>query len=137
MLRLPVTERNMPAVNDLAFQQCMAPDCGATYGLDEVLYACRRCGALLEGKALVGAHGYGCEPASGASVAGLRLLLEERVIAPLDRAVCILTGHQLKDPDVTVNYHRGSRDGTGSASFSNPPLQCAADIDAIANMLGA
>ena len=124
-------------MGEVAFQQCMARDCGATYGLDEVLYACRRCGALLEGKALVGACGYGCEPASGASVAGLRLLLEERVISPSDRAVCILTGHQLKDPDVTVNYHRGSRDGTGSASFSNPPVQCAADIDAIANMLGA
>jgi threonine synthase len=92
--------------------------------------------AILDGKALVGAHGQGCEPASGASVAGLRLLLEERVISPSDRVVCILTGHQLKDPDVTVNYHRGSRDGMRSASFSNPPLQCAADIDAIANMLG-
>jgi len=93
--------------------------------------------AILDGKALVGAHGYGCEPASGASVAGLRLLLEERVISRSDRVVCILTGHQLKDPEVTVNYHREARDGTGSASFSNPPLPCAADIDAIAKLLGA
>ena len=74
---------------------------------------------------------------SGASVAGLRLLLEERVISRSDRVVCILTGHQLKDPEVTVNYHREARDGTGSASFSNPPLPCAADIDAIAKLLGA
>ena len=120
-------------MSEVAFRQCMAPDCGATYGVmrqvsDE---------AILDGKAPVGAHGYGCEPASGASVAGLRLLLEERVISPSDRVVCILTGHQLKDPDVTVNYHRGSRDGTGSASFSNPPLPCAADIDAIAKLSGA
>jgi threonine synthase len=120
-------------MGEVAFQQCMAPDCGATYGVvrqvsDE---------AILDGKALVGACGYGCEPASGASIAGLRLLLEERVISPSDRAVCILTGHQLKDPDVTVNYHRGSRDGTGPASFSNPPVPCAADIDAIAELLGA
>ena len=120
-------------MTEVAFQQCMAPDCGATCGVvrqvsDE---------AILEGKALVGAHGYGYEPASGASVAGLRLLLEERVISPSDRVVCILTGHQLKDPDVTVSYHRGSRDGTGSASFPNPSLPCAADIDAIAKLLGA
>jgi threonine synthase len=93
--------------------------------------------AILDGKALVGAHGYGCEPASGASVAGLRLLLEERVISPSDRVVCILTGHQLKDPDVTVNYHRGSRDGTGAGSYANPPVRCAADIEAIAKLLGA
>ena len=137
MLRLPVAARNMPVVNDLGFQQCIRPDCAATYGFDEVLYACRRCGALLEGKALAGAQGYGYEPASGASVAGLRLLLEERVISPSGRVVCILTGHQLKDPDVTVNYHRGSHDGAGSASFSNPPVPCAADIDAIAELLGA
>ena len=39
-------------MSDLAFQQCMAPDCQATYGLDEVLYACRRCGALLDIEAI-------------------------------------------------------------------------------------
>jgi threonine synthase len=92
---------------------------------------------ILDGKALVGAYGYGCEPASGASVAGLRLLLEERVISPSDRVVCILTGHQLKDPDVTVNYHRGSRDGTEAGSYANPPVRCAADIEAIAKLLDA
>ncbi|MHC4698633.1 MAG: threonine synthase [Planctomycetota bacterium] len=31
-----------------AWQQCIAAGCGATYGLDEVLFACRRCGALLD-----------------------------------------------------------------------------------------
>ena len=30
------------------FQQCIIPDCGETYGLDEVLFACRRCGSLLD-----------------------------------------------------------------------------------------
>lgn len=93
--------------------------------------------AILDGKALVGAYGYGCEPASGASLAGLRLLLEERVISPSDRVVCILTGHQLKDPDATVDYHRGSCDDTRAGTYANPPVRCAADMEAIRKMLDA
>ena len=34
-------------------------------------------------------------------------LLEEQVISPDERVVCILTGHELKDPNVTVKYHTG------------------------------
>ena len=49
--------------------------------------------------------GFGCEPASAASVAGARLLVKEGVIAPDERVVCILTGHELKDPTATVAYH--------------------------------
>lgn len=62
---------------------------------------------ILEHKALVGRHGYGCEPASAASVAGAHTLLREGIIRPDERVVCILTGHQLKDPDATVTYHTG------------------------------
>ena len=60
---------------------------------------------ILDAKAQVGAGGIGCEPASAASVAGARLLKSEGVIHPGDRVVCILTGHQLKDPTATVAYH--------------------------------
>jgi len=60
---------------------------------------------ILDAKAMIGAGGFGCEPASAASVAGARLLRQEGIIAPSDRVVCILTGHQLKDPDATVGYH--------------------------------
>jgi len=90
--------------------------------------------AILDGKALVGRFGFGCEPASGASVAGLRALLESRVISRSDRVVCILTGHALKDPNVTVDYHRSSS-GKRGAAYANPPRQVVADIDAIAAML--
>ncbi|MCB9951508.1 MAG: threonine synthase [Planctomycetaceae bacterium] len=65
---------------------------------------------VLDGKAIVGAGGFGCEPASGASVAGARLLRQQGVIAPSDRVVCILTGHQLKDPSATVGYHSPESD---------------------------
>ncbi len=90
---------------------------------------------ILDGKALVGAHGFGCEPASGASVAGLRMLLEEKVIAPSDRVVCILTGHGLKDPDVTVKYHAGAARGMDAGTFANPPLRCGVDLDAVSMLL--
>ena len=62
---------------------------------------------ILEHKALVGRFGFGCEPASAASVAGTRLLVEEGVIDRDESVVCILTGHVLKDPDATVHYHTG------------------------------
>jgi threonine synthase len=60
---------------------------------------------ILDAKAQVGAGGLGCEPASAASVAGTKLLVDEGVIGPDERVVCILTGHQLKDPNATVAYH--------------------------------
>ncbi len=93
--------------------------------------------SILDGKALVGAYGYGCEPASGASVAGLRALLEERVIAPSERVVCILTGHQLKDSEATVNYHRGLGNSSGTGPHANRPVRCAAGIEEITKELDA
>jgi threonine synthase len=62
---------------------------------------------ILEHRALVARYGFGCEPASAASVAGLRKLLEEQVISKDESVVCILTGHELKDPNATVQYHTG------------------------------
>src|SRR6202000_748812 len=86
---------------------------------------------ILDAKAQVGAGGFGCEPASAASVAGAKLLRAEGVIAPSDRVVCILTGHQLQDPTATVAYHGtdqenfekvlGSR-GVHRAGFANRPV---------------
>jgi threonine synthase len=89
---------------------------------------------ILDGKALVGRYGYGCEPASGASIAGLRRLLDTQVISPTDRVVCILTGHGLKDPQVTVAYHTDRRPPAARA-FPNPPVAVAADIEAIESAL--
>ena len=37
---------------------------------------------ILEHRAMVARWGFGCEPASAASVAGLRKLLDEQVISP-------------------------------------------------------
>ena len=81
---------------------------------------------ILQAKALVGLVGLGCEPASGASVAGLELLRQEGLIEPGQIAVCILTGHQLKDPNVTVDYHK-----SGRGEFANRPIEIDNDMDAI------
>jgi len=87
---------------------------------------------ILDAKAQVGRFGLGCEPASAASVAGLRKLVGEGVIGPDERVVCILTGHELKDPDVTVGYHTGEgKSIPGERRHANGPVPVANDLDAI------
>ena len=83
----------------------------------------------MEAKAQVGAGGFGCEPASAASVAGVKLLREQGVIAPSDRVAAILTGHELKDPDATVDYHRSD------AASANAPVSVPNDAGAILEAL--
>ena len=95
---------------------------------------------ILDAKAQVGANGLGCEPASAASVAGAKRLVAEGVIGRDERVVCILTGHQLKDPTATVAYHTtdqekfnevlGSR-GVKRAAFANRAVAVPNDLDEI------
>ena len=47
-------------------------------------------------------EGVGVEPASAASIAGLRTLRERGGISDDERVVCLTTGHLLKDPDAAV-----------------------------------
>ncbi len=47
-------------------------------------------------------EGVGVEPASAASLAGLRKLRETGAVAADERVVCLTTGHLLKDPDAAV-----------------------------------
>ncbi|MBW3540388.1 MAG: threonine synthase [Planctomycetes bacterium] len=89
---------------------------------------------ILDAKARVGAGGFGCEPASAAAVAGARLLVQEGLIARDERVVCILTGHALKDPQATVEYHSPGGAGTGARS-SNRPRVVANDFDRIMEVL--
>jgi threonine synthase len=100
---------------------------------------------ILEFKAMIGRFGYGCEPASAASLAGYKLLLDEGVISRDERAVCILTGHPLKDPDVTVGYHTGAKPkgaesqptAAPQGKFANQPIAVADDFEAIRAVLEA
>jgi threonine synthase len=60
---------------------------------------------IMDAKALIDAQGIGCEPASACSLAGLKKLTDQGIIGRGDTVVSILTGHLLKDPDATINYH--------------------------------
>ena len=81
---------------------------------------------ILDAKAVVGAGGLGCEPASAASVAGVRQLRRSGAISAGERVVCILTGHQLKDPTATVGYHTAE-----GKAFANKPVAVPDDLEAI------
>jgi len=101
---------------------------------------------ILDAKAQVGAGGFGCEPASAASVAGVRKLRAAGVIGKTDRVVCVLTGHALKDPHATVAYHT-KKDGelaaeyggygVTSAAFANRPVAVADDLAKIVEAIQA
>jgi hypothetical protein len=48
-------------------------------------------------------------------------------------AVCLLTGHVLKDTEAIVNYHLG--DGSEGRSGANRPIRVAADLSALEQAL--
>ncbi|NBS59722.1 MAG: threonine synthase, partial [Betaproteobacteria bacterium] len=58
--------------------------------------------AILDAKAVIDAAGVGCEPASAASVAGVRAARASGLIGANDSVVAVLTGHVLKDPELVV-----------------------------------
>jgi len=100
---------------------------------------------ILEHKALVGRYGFGCEPASAASVAGAHQLIREGIISPDERVVCILTGHELKDPDATVKYHTGidmksvqekATRHEPVGTLANQPIPVPDDLEAIIAAIG-
>jgi threonine synthase len=100
---------------------------------------------ILEHRAMVARWGFGCEPASAASVAGLRKLLDDQTISPSDSVVCILTGHELKDPNATVKYHTGidmksvqdlAPHTQVHGRLSNQPVVVADNLEAIVKVLG-
>jgi threonine synthase len=85
---------------------------------------------ICDAKALIGKYGLGCEPASAATIAGLKHLLADDIVGKGEKVACILTGHILKDPNVTVNYHKEKQ-----GPFSNPPVEAPNDLDAIIKLI--
>ena len=68
--------------------------CSVDVSDDEILQAQRDLGR---------SEGVGVEPASAASIAGVRKMLAEGLVDPDENVVCICTGNLLKDPDVIIS----------------------------------
>jgi threonine synthase len=66
-----------------------------------------------DAKAVIGRDGVGCEPASAASLAGLRQLRADGTIGRDEDVVLVLTGHVLKDGAYAARYH------ASAARFAN------------------
>jgi len=94
-------------------------------------------------KAEIGSDGVGCEPASAVTLAGLKKLVKQGYVKLGESVVLILTGHVLKDPEFTLQFHRGDL-FTGSAHETaaktlkpqqRAPLVLDATVDAVIETL--
>lgn len=94
---------------------------------------------IADAKAVIGQCGIGCEPASAATLAGIRKLTASGLINRGDFVVAVLTGHVLKDPDYIYRYHTGQLETPSGEkirpSFANRPVTAAPDLAAIAALL--
>ncbi|WP_042706055.1 threonine synthase [Methanomicrobium mobile] len=67
-------------------------------------------------------EGIGVEPASAASVAGIRKMAEQGLLDADEKIVCVVTGHLLKDPETVIKQ-------------CAPPTEIDATIDALRAVL--
>jgi threonine synthase len=96
---------------------------------------------IADAKAVIGRCGIGCEPASAATLAGIRKLVAAGIMARDADVVAVLTGNVLKDPDYIYRYHTNALeapDGTPIIStFGNSPMVVPNDANRIAELLGS
>jgi threonine synthase len=85
---------------------------------------------IMDAKAVIDASGIGCEPASAASVAGVKKLRRRGVINNDEDVVCILTGDLMKDSDITIQYHLGTLSSIKTIR-SNKPIEVDPNLDII------
>jgi threonine synthase len=98
---------------------------------------------IAQAKAEIGAEGIGCEPASAVTLAGLKKLLKQGFVKPDETVVLVLTGNLLKDPDYTMEFHRGDlfkgsakeQDSAKLNPFRHPPVVLDATLDAVIKTL--
>ncbi len=94
---------------------------------------------IAQAKAEIGAEGIGCEPASAVTLAGLKKLVAQGFVNPDETVVLVLTGNLLKDPDYTIEFHRGELFGDARDremdSLRRPPIVLDATLDAVMRAL--
>ena len=88
----------------------------------------------MDAKAVIDGVGIGCEPASACSVAGARKLVERGIIKRGDTVLGVLTGHILKDPEATIDYHADQLPALSPES-ANKMRQVDDDFDEIVSVL--
>jgi threonine synthase len=96
---------------------------------------------IADAKAVIGRCGIGCEPASAATLAGIRKLTAQRIIQSDSDVVAVLTGNVLKDPTYIHEYHTGVLRSPSAApilpNFGNPPKILPNDSEQIAAFLSS
>ncbi|MBT8507020.1 threonine synthase [Methanomicrobiaceae archaeon CYW5] len=105
---------------------------GAPVNAEKALRAIRETGGTAEAvtdeeilamqRDLARKEGIGVEPASAASVAGVKKLVEAGLIDRDERIVCVVTGHLLKDPETVIRQ-------------CEPPIEIDADIASLRSVL--
>jgi threonine synthase len=95
---------------------------------------------IAQAKAEIGAEGIGCEPASAVTLAGLKKLVKRGFVKAEETVVLVLTGNLLKDPDYTIDFHRGDLFPKGAESAATkelrrPPVVLDATLDAVIRAL--
>ena len=93
---------------------------------------------IAQAKAEIGAEGIGCEPASAVTLAGLKKLLQQGSVKSNETVVLILTGNLLKDPDFTIDFHRGEMFKSSDAALNSlrrPPIVLDPTLDAVMRTL--
>jgi threonine synthase len=95
---------------------------------------------IAQAKAEIGAEGIGCEPASAVTLAGLKKLLKIGFVKPQESVVLVLTGNLLKDPDFTMDFHRGDllKEESANAALNalrHPPIVLDATLDQVMSTL--
>jgi len=105
---------------------------GAPVNGEKALVAIRKTGGIAETvtdeeilqmqRDLARKEGIGVEPASAASVAGVRKLVQSGAIDRSEQIVCVVTGHLLKDPDTVIKQ-------------CEPPIEINADLPSLLSAL--
>ncbi|MDQ2950387.1 MAG: threonine synthase [Acidobacteriota bacterium] len=94
---------------------------------------------IADAKAQIGRAGIGCEPASAATLAGIRKLTAAGVISHDADVVAVLTGNLLKDPDYIIRYHTGQLTAPDKSKirpvFGNQPVLVPNDPGRIEELL--
>jgi threonine synthase len=83
---------------------------------------------IFEAKTVLAEDGVGCEPASAATIAGVRKLVRAGRIERHADIVCVLTGNQLKDTEYIMRHRSEDQE-------SRQRLRVEPDLDALRRAL--